>query len=239
MNLTKFNYLNLKYHLQFKIALAESYIKGLSPYNFHELVSYDMNPQPLQDLEIDNINILRMLTYEYMHYLPPKGLCTIITSIITEDLQGLLERENACITIGKIKCKENGNLFNVPNKKMVLNRMIEQVLSNQPPGIGGNIHVWITLSDGTIIDPTIDITLDNKNPITFNSNNIICGSPKEIYKKHGYKYIPYLVTSYTFTDTATYKKLDKIEKLDYARNNIINNINLLNNNKIEDGKYFS
>ena len=174
-----------------------------------------------------------------MNNLPSKGLCTIITSIISEDLQGILERENACITIGRIECKKNGNLFNVPTKKMFLNKMIEQVSNNQLPGIGGNIHVWITLSDGTIIDPTIDITLNNKIPIVFDVDNIVCGSPQKIYKRYKYKYIPYIVTSYTATDTYIYKRLDKIEKFEYASNNIINNINLLNNNKIEEGKYFS
>lgn len=234
MNIAKLNYHNLKYHLLFNIALSELYKQGFSDINFYELVDYDMKPQPLKDEELNRINILRILAYKYIDNLPFKGLCTIMTTILIKDLQGLLERETACITIGKIECKKNGNLFNVSNKKKFLNKIKKQLLDDKILKLGGDIHAWITLCDGTIIDPTIDVTLDN-----IDANGVVCGSPEKIYKNHGYKYSPYMIIDYTSTDINVYRELDQIQKLEYARNNIIDIIELLDTNKNKEGIYFS
>lgn len=48
-----------------------------------------------------------------------------------------------------------------------------------------------------------------------------------------------MVKKYTFTDINIYKKLEQIQKIEYARKNIINNIEVLNANKNREGKYFS
>ena len=129
------------------------------------------------------------------------GLCIPLSICLLEVSPAITKQQYSFLTFGIIEDTITGkDIFLVGEKEDFLKRY------NPNEVVGGNIHAWITLSDGTIIDPSIN----------FNSNicvnSLIIGSPAEISKE--YKYSPYIIGSMieNFPDFFNETELDKIFK---------------------------
>lgn len=124
------------------------------------------------------------------------GLCIPSSRCLLEISAFTINQRFSYLTLGKIINNKTGNdIFNVKNKDYCLN------LYNNSNSIGGNIHGWITLEDGTVIDPSI-----NHSNSQGKNNNVLIGSPCKL--SESYEYIPFIIQE--IFDLDNYK--DKTEK---------------------------
>jgi len=134
-----------------------------------------------------------------------KGLCAPLSSSLLDLCCFLSGAEYACLTIGKIEdTTTKQDIFAVGNKENFLLQFPHHHIEK----LGGNMHVWITLSDGTIIDPSI-------------KERLIIGSPTNLENIYKYKYFPYIINEIVKNDSTINeqnlilqfkKKIEKIIK---------------------------
>jgi|TARA_R110002033_G_scaffold29007_4_gene65285 hypothetical protein len=180
-----------------------------------------MAPKKIKQNKLQELNFYNALIIKKLNLNIQKGLCGFLSHSSIEAFSYLLEENISFLTVGKISLADNTNIFNVPEKEIVMNRFIEDIKTKRNLIMGSNLHIWITLCNGTIIDPSILLTLNSK-------QNVLIGSPQEIYNNNGYIYTPYFINDYKDISTI----INSYQH--YPQNLVLEN---LINNKIQNMKY--
>ncbi|RLA82871.1 MAG: hypothetical protein DRG78_05970 [Epsilonproteobacteria bacterium] len=137
------------------------------------------------------------------------GACSMLSTMLLEAFSILHNQDIAFLTVGRISNDESKNIFFTPDRETVIKKMKEDQQNYSKTLLGGNIHVWITLGNGMIIDPSISMTHHGK-------NKVVAGFPEDLKDK--YKYQPYLVVD--FKDLTLINK--QYENKDYAAKQMMN-----------------
>ena len=167
-------------------------------FNMNTNVSYQHFKEPL--CHFNNISIQKLNISEKTF-----GACGMLSSINLEAFAILLEENFSFLTIGKI-LHQNKNIFSVPEREIVISKMKQDQQQVSFSLLGSNIHAWITLGNGLIIDPSISMSLYSK-------NDVIIGFPNELANQ--YIYEPYIV--------ADFKDISEINKMYKNMKNIVIN----------------
>jgi len=138
--------------------------------------------------ELEIMNFYNKYILEELNSPISNGLCGFLSYLSIEVFSCILRERIAYLTIGRIK-KDEKNIFSVPDKDKVINRFLNDAKEYNTILMGSNIHVWITLGNGIIIDPSILLTLDN-------NKNILVGTPNEIYQTKGFVFEPYFINDF-------------------------------------------
>lgn len=178
------NKINDKYNIDFDNAKS-NYIKVVPTANQELIDSFPFKIQQIDNIKyhsLDDYNefALSLLHTKYKEY---KGLCGILSTLLLEASALVYRADYTFLTVGRILHKDK-NIFNIPEKDNVLNKIIIDQNTFQKSLLGSNLHVWITLGNGIIIDPSILLTLNN-------TNKVIVGLANELNST--YTYEPYLV----------------------------------------------
>lgn len=113
----------------------------------------------------------------------PPGSCGNLHNIHLEDIGKIIPKAQYLYLTAGMLLDEEENIYNVPPKGeegMLFGNRV------------GNIHVWITLDSGEIIDlaHNLNIAYVRKNDSLIRP---IIGNPNTIKKKYGLEYIPYKI----------------------------------------------
>lgn len=149
---------------------------------------FDVKEKRLQENDFERLNNCNAFTLEKLNLNTNKGLCSYLCNSNIEAFMILLEEEVAFLTVGKILV-ENENVFNIPEQETVMNKLVNDSKEFKNVLMGGNLHLWITLGNGMIIDPSIKLSIDNR-------NEVVIGTPSNIGKKFSYTYLPYIVVDF-------------------------------------------
>ena len=114
-----------------------------------------------------------------------KGLCSLLSNITLEAFSILCDEPISFITVGRIINSNGKNIFKVPEKNTVISIMKKDQQEKGVSSSGGNLHVWITLGNGLIIDPSILLTIAN-------TKKVLYGFPNELISQFTYE--PYTVS---------------------------------------------
>lgn len=170
----KYNF-NIKYEQLFDIVKNE-YIKKNKVFLSNFNVYYKHKSK--EDVELMNYCNATGLE-EFQKIDDKNGLCMPLSLYLLEIAAIISKCQYSFLTFGRITTTiDNHDIFNVGNKEFFLERYSNTETCS-------NIHAWITLSDGTIIDPSIE---SRKNLST-----LVIGSPEQLSAK--YEYSPYLIVS--------------------------------------------
>jgi len=191
---------NIKYENEFNIAKQE-YIDSLpSEIDKNKLISslnFKIQNNQIPNNQIKIINQYTKYVLECFGYIQG-GLCIPSSICLLEVVAVVTKQKYAFLTFGKIQMSETGkDVFNVQNKEKC-----KKILKSGV--VGNDIHTWITLANGVIIDPSID---DSKPVI---------GSPYNLINK--YKYSPYVITD--LADTTEYYNISHDELKKWLKNKI-------------------
>jgi len=157
---------------------------------------FEMQPILLNEININEYNIVALKKLNRNNEV--RGLCAMLSSLTLEGYAMLLNQDFAFLTVGKVLDENNNNIFNVPEKENVINDISKNQREFDNSLVGGNLHVWITLGNGMIIDPSITLTI-------YEENDVVIGFPKDISKK--YIYEPYMLLDMI--------EVSEINKVDY------------------------
>jgi len=164
-----------------------------------ESYEFKMNPSPIS-FDINKLNYFNSIAINRLgaNEKTP-GLCGFLTTLTLEVFCALLKQNIAYLTVGKIYNSISPNIFFTPDINTVINKMKEDQINKGGSFLGGNIHAWITLDNGLIIDPSISLTIEKK-------NEVVVGFPNDINNK-------YIYEPYTVTNIIDYKSMNIPEHL--------------------------
>lgn len=149
-------------------------------------IIYDKSYKYLSDLSVKEKRMIDQKLLNFMLTIGkkfPPGSCGNIHNLYLEDIGRIVSKARFLyVTAGKL-LEMDKNLYNVPPKGE------EGVLFGDRVG---NIHVWITLDSGEIIDLAHNLNMAH---VRQNNDLIkpIIGNPNTIKKKYGYEYVPYKI----------------------------------------------
>ncbi len=128
--------------------------------------------------EINKINFYNNIVIKELKDLNEEGLCIPLSICLLSVSAFFMKQQYAFLTYGRIvRTYDSFDMFDVKSQKEFLEKYSEKKEQMK------NIHAWITLSGGTIIDPSINYSKKE--------SNILIGSPEDLQKE--YEYYPYMV----------------------------------------------
>lgn len=183
------NTIDSKYYEEFNKVKYEL-CKLVPEYKKEVIDTFPLNvkEKELQKEDTDKLNYCNAFILNKLNLNTNKGLCSYLCNLNIEAFMILLEEEIAFLTVGKILV-EDKNVFNIPEKEVVINKLISDSNEFKNVLMGGNLHLWITLGNGMIIDPSIKLSIND-------INEVVIGSPSNICKNSNYKYLPYIVVDF-------------------------------------------
>ena len=178
------NKIDIKYEIDFNNS-KNNYKKVVPTVNQELINSFPFKIQQNYNIKYECLNNYNKFALNLLQtkYKESKGLCGMLSTLLFETSALIYKEDFIFLTVGKILYQDK-NIFNIPNKNNVLNKIIKDQNTYKKSLLGGNLHVWITLGNGIIIDPSILLTLHNE-------NKVLIGLASELYTT--YTYEPYLV----------------------------------------------
>jgi len=146
---------------------------------------FDQNMKNIELPDVDELESDINYIFHTFEFKEKTGLCTYLNRIGSKSFILSSRLDFGYITVGSVLFKSK-NVFNVPAKNEFLRKIKHEYLENQKVRLGGNIHVWLTLQNGQILDVSINHTLNG-------NKNIIIGRPDTLLRDHHLEYLPYFV----------------------------------------------
>lgn len=151
-----------------------------------DLCVFNPTEQGLTNEAYADIQWCNNYIFEQFDFSNQIGLCSYLCSLGALAYNLASQINISFITVGKVLYNDK-NIFKVAKQDKVIEQLIEEHRNFQEIKLGAKLHVWITLDNGLILDPSINHTINN-------DTMALVESPSDMQRKHNLVYKPYIVT---------------------------------------------